>query len=323
MIRSIYLSEAGEVRRDLQADEIKAVLQSEGTLWVDFFRPSREEVAWLSEVFGFHPLAIDDCTRPTFRPKVDAFKDHLFVIVHGPDLAARGRELRTLELDAFLGTNFLVTFHQVALRSIVQTLAQCEKVAEQTLGRGADFLLYTILDQIAENYSPILGGAEVQVAQLEETAAQGDTRENILPELMQLRRDFLKLRRVITAQRDAVNLLFQQGGPIIRPGHQIYFRDVVDEYQRVLDVTETHRDALTGARDTYFAMMNKRSNDVMRVLTIMAAIMLPATVVASIYGMNFKYMPELAWKHGYVFSLGLMACIAGGMLYYFRRKKWL
>lgn len=323
MIRSFYLSESDEVRTDLQPHEIKEALESKGTLWVDFFRASKDEAAWLSDVFGFHPLAIDDCVRPTFRPQVQAFEDYLFLIMHGPDLSTRGRELRTLELDAFLGRNFLVTFHQVALRSVAQALDQCERATAQTLGRGADFLLYTILDQTAENYSPILGRAEAQVAQLEETALKGDTREPILPQLMQLRRDFLNLRRVITAQRDVVGLLSQHGGPIIREGAHIYFRDVADQYQRILELTETQREALAGARDTYLTMISNRTNEIMKTLTIIATIMMPLTLISGIYGMNFEF-PEKGWGGGgYYFALGLMGCIAAGMLYYFRRKKWL
>ena len=133
MIRTFHLTEAGEVRTDLSADEMREALTSGGTLWVDLFRPSRQESELLSQVFRFHPLAIDDCMRPAFRPRVEAFEDHFFLIMQGPDLASRESQLRTLEMDAFLGRNFLVTVHQVALRSVLNTTQQCERAPAETL----------------------------------------------------------------------------------------------------------------------------------------------------------------------------------------------
>ena len=243
--------------------------------------------------------------------------------MQGPDLASREPQLRTLEMDAFLGRNFLVTVHQVALRSILNTTQQCERAPAETLARGTDFLLYSILNEMAENYSPGLSRVEDQVAQIEEQVLKGEGGDEVLPELMRLRRGLLKLRRVILAQRDAVNLLAHQSAPIITDRAKVYFRDVVDLYQRVLEVIEIQRDALVGARDTFLTMLSNRSTEIMKTLTLIATIMLPPTVVASIYGMNFDIMPEIEWRYGYVFSLGLMAAISGGLLYYFRRKKWI
>jgi len=205
----------------------------------------------------------------------------------------------------------------------VNILKQCERSPAQSLGRGADFLLYTILDQMAENYSPILGRAEKRVTELEEKVLIAREREQVLSELMSLRRDLLNLRRVIAAQRDAVNLLAHQSPPLISARAQVYFRDVVDVYRRVLDAIEAHRDALAGARDTYLALISNRMNEVMKTLTIMATIMLPSTVVSGIYGMNFRLMPDNDWPLGFGFALALMAAISGSMLYFFRRKNWL
>ena len=324
MIRTFYLTETGAVRTDLSREDIVAALDSSGVLWVDFFRATREEIALLSEVFRFHPLAIDDCLRPVFRPKVDSFDDYLFLILHGPDLSAqRTRGLRTLEVDIFLGRNFLVTFHQVAARSVQQILEQCEKDPAQTLSRGADFLLYTLLDQMADNYAPILSRAEAQVAQLEENVLKGEAGKEVLPEMTRLRREMLNLRRVVTAQRDAVNLLANQSSDLVRERARVYFRDVVDLYQRALEVIEIERDALSGARDTYLTTISNRTNEVMKMLTLIATVLFPMTVISGIYGMNFKNMPEIEWSYGYPFALALMLGIGGVMIAYFHRKKWL
>ena len=323
MIRSFHLAPDGEARTDLSTEEIRQALESGGTLWVDFFRPTREESALLSDVFKFHPLAIDDCLHPAFRPKVDAFEDYIFLIGHGPDPAPLGHELRTLEIDAFLGPSYLVTFHQVPLRSIVNTLQKCEKSPKQVMGFGADFLLYTILNEMAENYSPILRRADARVAEIEETVIHDRAEDEILPEVMSLRRDLMNLRRVIVAQRDAVNLLAQQPPPIIRERAQVYFRDVVNLYLRVLDVMDIQRDALAGARDTYLGLLSNRMNEVMKTLTMMATIMLPATVVSGIYGMNYQLLPHRDWPGGFAFAIALMAAISGSMLWFFKRRKWL
>jgi len=323
MIRSFYLSKSGETRTDLSSAEIREALAEGGVLWVDFFRATREEAAILSDVFRFHPLAIDDCHQPAFRPKVEFFDEHLFLICHGPDLAGRGHEVRTLELDAFLGPNCLVTFHQVPLRSIVNTLEKCEKSPAQTLGFGADFLLYTILNEMAENYAPILRRAEARVAEVEEKVLEAKGREDILPELMRLRHDLMSLRRVIVAQRDAVNLLVSQPPQVVTERAQVYFRDIVSLYRRVLDVIDIQSDALAGARDTYLALISNRMNEIMKTLTVIALIMLPATVVSGIYGMNYDLVPANDWRFGFTFAIVLMAAISGGMFWFFKRKKWL
>lgn len=323
MIRSFFLTAADEVRTDLSREEISEALKSDGVLWVDFFRATREEQSLLADVFNFHPLAIEDCLHPVFRPRVDSFEDHLFLIVHGPDLATRKRELRTLELKAFLGSHYLVTFHRVPLRSVLSAQEQCEKASKKLLGRGADFLLYTLLDQMAENYTPILSWSEEQVQQIEEDVLQSKKQEEILPSLMRLRRDVLNLQRVIAAQRDAVNLLAGHGEPLIRKHAGVYFRDVINIFQRVLEQTETQRDALAGIRDTYLSMSANRTNNIMKTLTIMATLMLPTMFVSSYYGMNFK-MPEFDWGvRGYVFAVSAMVAVTGGMLWYFRKKKWI
>jgi len=323
VIRSFYLTKDGEVRVDLRPDEFNGAIESGGTLWVDLFRPTREEAALLSDVFHFHPLAIDDCMRPSFRPKVQSFEDHIFLILHGPDLTTREPELRTLEMDAFLGRNFLVTVHSVPLRSIEHALQQCGKSPSQFLGRGAALALHSVLDEMAENYSPHLSRSEAQVTQLEEAVLEGKAGKEILPQLMSFRRSLLSQRQVIAAQRDAVNLLTHQGPPLISERARVYFRDVVDLYQRVLEVTEIQREALAGARDTYFSMISSRANEIMKTLTIIATVMLPPTIVSGIYGMNFDDMPEFGLKHGYLIAYGLMAAIVCVMLFYFRRKKWL
>jgi magnesium transporter len=324
MIRSYYLTETGEVRTDLTREEIVQALASSGVLWVDFFRATREESALLSEVFHFHPLAVDDCLRPVFRPKVDAFEDHLFVITHGADPAAqRSRGLRTLEMDAFLGRNYLVTLHQTTLRSTQQLIEECDRATKLTLSRGPDFLLYMILDRMAENYAPILSRLEAQVAQLEDHVLKGDVSGDILSELMRLRREMLHLRRVLFAQRDAIGLLSHQGGPMVSERARVYFRDVVDVYQRAIEVIEIERDALSSARDTHLTMISNRTNEIMKVATIVATILFPMSIITGIYGMNFKHTPEFDWKYGYPFALGIMVVVALSMAYYFRRKRWL
>lgn len=324
MIRSLYLTESGEVKTDLTTDQIAQALESNGTLWVDFFRATREEAALLSDLFRFHPLAVDDCLRPVFRPKVDSFEDHVFLIAHAADPAApKSRGLRTLELDAFLGRNYLVTFHQTTMRSIQQAMEECEKAPQTGLGRGADFLLYTILDHMAENYTPILSRLEAQVARVEENVLSNDPSQEILTELMRLRRDMLHLRRVLVAQRDVINLLSHQAGFMVSERARVYYRDVMDLYQRAVEVIEIERDALSSARDTHLAMISNRANQIMKTLTTIATIVMPMTLVSGIYGMNFTHMPEIDWPFGYYFALGIMALIGIIMIYFFRRRRWL
>lgn len=324
MIRSFYLTENGDVRTDLTREEIVKAMDSNGVLWVDFFRATKDEITLLSEVFHFHPLAIDDCLRPVFRPKVDAFEDHIFMIMHGADPASqKTRGIRTLELDTFIGRNYLVTLHQTTITSIQQMIEECERAPKQTLGRGADFLLYMVLDRMAENYGPILSRMEAQVAALEDHVLRGEMSREILPDLMRLRREMLHLRRVLFAQRDAINLLSHQGARVVTDRARVYFRDVVDVYQRAIEVIEIERDALSSARDTHLTMISNRTNEIMKTLTTISVIVMPMTLVTGVYGMNFRNMPELRWDYGYLFALAVMGAIGGLMVYYFRHRKWM
>lgn len=291
------------------------------TLWVDLEAPTPEEIEILSGVFGFHPLAIEDCLAETHLPKVDDFGDYIFLILHGIKPDSEPGLFTTAELDFFLSKNYLVTFHRQASRSIQYAKERCMKGA-LSLSRGLDLLLHEILDRMVDNYFPILDDFDVLIDQIEDEVFERATTET-LSKIFMLKRDLMHLRRVVGPQREILNRLSRDEFPVITKRAHIYFRDVYDHLVRIWDLSESYRDLMSGALEAYLSVVSNRLNEIMKVLTVFATIMMPLTVITSIYGMNFDYIPELKWRYGYFMVLGVMAIISLGLLYFFKRKRWL
>lgn len=323
MIRSFLYTGSKDIDQDVPLDTIKQLLMEErGMLWIDLYQPTAEEFKILDETFGFHPLTIEDCKNLRHHPKIENYEDYLFLILHAPNGASTGTSIRTHELDIYLGPNYVVTHHAQTVASLDAVMKKCLSEPVKTLGRGSDYLLHMIVDILMESYDPMVEDLteEIQWAE-EEVFCNPD--DKFLREVTGIKKNILYIRRIMARQRDTILRLSRADYPLISQELQIYFRDISDLLVRIMDALEGNRDLINSTIETYLIVDNNRLNQVMKGLTVMASVMLPLTVVTGIYGTNFKYMPEIDWKYGYIFFWGLMVFAAMGTLGLMRRNKWL
>ncbi|MFO7995638.1 MAG: magnesium/cobalt transporter CorA [Dehalococcoidia bacterium] len=319
---AFYLTPDGRLLDKLTTEQIRDFLASgEGLLWVDMENMTNEDAELLSNVFSFHPLAVADCMSKNIHPpKIDEFEDHLFVIVHGINYHIESEVVETTELAFFLGKNYVVTTHDVPMRSISSALDQVRK-SGRPMRRGADFLAHDIIDAMVDNFMPTIDEIDEQSAAVEAEALHEPKRET-LSSIMQLQRSILALMRVILPQREIVNGLSRGEYAFITERAQIYYRNIYDHLVRIEMLVRGLRDMTESALSTYLSSVSNRMNEVMKVLTLIATIFIPLTFIAGIYGMNFANMPELEWRYGYFGILIVMAVIGISLVIYFKRKRW-
>ncbi len=286
-------------------------------LWVDIDDATHEGIEPLLETrFGFHELAAEDATSANTLPKYDPFAEYDFFIFRAVE-----QRTTTYKVAAFLGRNFLFTVHSQKVRAIENMWARLP-ADKRLLGNGTDFLLYNIVDQMVDAYFPLLDEIEEGVDNLQEGIFK-HAEPSHLDELLHLKREINVLRRQSLPQRELLNQMSRGDAQFIQQQHLIYFRDIYDHMFRIGETIDIERDMMTGTMDAYLSVVANRTNETMKVLTIFSAIMLPLTLIAGIYGMNFEYQPEFKWRYGYWWALGLMAVIAATMLYWFWRSGWL
>jgi magnesium transporter len=323
MIASFYHAPDGRIETPLSNEAMRAALaRGDGLIWVDIDSATREEASLLSEVFGFHHLAIDDCFNEHLDPaKIDDYDGYIFVIAQAITYHSRSEQLVITELDLFLGPNYVVSFHQEPLPFVEELRRRCQDAGPE-FARGADFLAHALIDRLVDDYQPAVEELDDTLSHVEELVlARGDT--SILQEILVLKRNVQRLRRTIIPQRDVVNRIARgEYAAVVRPETHIYFRDIYDHIVRVEQLVESVRDLADGVLNTYLSAQNNRMNEVMKTLSVVATVLLPLTFIASIYGMNFDHMPELTWGWGYYLALAGMALVAAGMVLFFRYRRW-
>jgi magnesium transporter len=300
----------------------QALASGEGLLWIDLEASSEAEASILSDVFQFHHLAIEDCFNTHVDPaKIDDYSEYLFIITQAISYEADRERLATTELDLFLGRNYVVSFHSQPLPFVAELRRRCQQNGPE-LARGADFLAHALIDQLVDDYQPVVEALDDTLEGVEEQVLAAP-RTSFIEEILLLKRNVQRLRRTLLPQRDVVNRLARGEFPrVVREESSIYFRDVYDHIVRVQELVESVRDLADGVLNTYLGAINNRMNEVMKTLSIVAAIFLPLTLIASIYGMNFEHTPELPWRYGYFYALGAMGAVALGMVIFFRRRRW-
>jgi magnesium transporter len=307
---------AGEALRQGGAELIDAWSRDgDELLWIDIQQPEEQSLEpLLEERFGFHELAAEDSLSPNTLPKYDAFPGYDFFVFRAvgepPDKVA-----------AFLGRNFLITVHRDAMQPIDDICNRLPSDA-RLLGNGPDFLLYSVVDQLVDAHFPLLESVEESVDDLQEAIFR-DARPSHLDELLHLKRDINVLRRQSLPQRELLNQISRGDAAFVQKQHLIYFRDVYDHMFRISETIDVERDMMAGTMEAYLSVVANRTNEIMKVLTVLSTIMLPLTVIAGVYGMNFEHMPELHWRYGYLFALGLMGATTTVLLLWFRRRGWI
>ncbi len=320
----VYRRDSHKVEENFTVQQLPELLNDENnTIWVDFEAPNLEDEKILSEVFKFHHLAIEDAHETRNHPKVEAFPDYLFFIVHGVKNETNSYNFVTKEMDGFLGKNYVVTYHHENFRSIDAVKRQIRS-SPYVCSRGADYLLHQILDQIVDLYIPVVDDFDNAITGIEDRIFRMKRTDNsILEEIMDLRRSVNRLIRIGSKQLNVLYRLAHGEFPLISRDILPFYRDIYDHLQRVSDLAENYRDLVGSLLDIHFSIIANNTNDVIKFLTIFSAIILPLSLIAGIYGMNFENMPELKTRYGYFLTLAAMVIVAVGLLFYFWRKGWI
>jgi len=323
MLKILVREKNKNVERLSDKSRVSSYINNKDThLWVDIQKPTQEEMAFLEKHFLFHPLAIEDSMTTIQRPKIDKYDNYLFIVLHAATLAPHKDKATSLELDTFVGENYIVTVHSKPIPSVTSTWERCLKNTG-LMAQGAAHLFYFLADALVDNYFPILEKLDREIQKVEDSVFSNTTSQT-LSKIFELKENVFTLRKILGPQREAMNILARGGYlPIIPAKLSIYFRDVSDLLARINDNLDGQRDMLASALDGYVSTTSRKLNEIMKVLTIIATIMMPLTLISGIYGMNFKFMPELTWRYGYLAIIGVMLAIAIGMLMFFKKKKWL
>ena len=326
----LYRNGAEKVEEGASIDDLPGLLADEtNVIWVDIRGEDESDIPAIKDlllnVFKFHYLTVEDCIETRNAPKVEAFPDYFYFIVHGvkPD-EAEPSSFQTRELDGYLGKNFVVTFHIERFRSI-KNVKQQVRSSPFACQRGAAYLLHQVLDNVVDNYMPLVDHLDIVINQLEENLLSARQRHNgrTLQEIMDLRRNVARLKRISTRQLEVLYRMSHGEFPQIPENVLPFFRDVHDHLRRITDLAEGYRDLVAGLFEIHFTVLATRTNEIMKTLAVVSAIILPLTLIAGIYGMNFENMPELHSQYGYFVTLGVMALLTLVLLIYFWRRGWI
>jgi magnesium transporter len=320
----VYRRGDQKITEGVPLEQLPELLQDKSAvIWVDMEKPTRADEQVLLDVFHFHPLTVEDCRENRHYPKIEEFPGYLYFIVHGVTADISPDRFNTIELDGFLGPNYVITYHHDTFRSI-NNVKQLLRTSPVSCQRGPAFLLHQILDQVVDYYSPVLDDFDDRVDQLEqEIFGLKSPNNQILAQIQDLKRGVLRLRRISNKQMDILLRMSRGEFSLIPEEMRPFYRDVYDHLVRVVDLSENYRDLISGSLEAYLSVVSNRMNEIMKVLTIFSAIMLPLTFIAGVYGMNFDNMPELHSRFGYYGTLIVMAVVAIGMLIFFWRRGWL
>jgi magnesium transporter len=294
---------------------------SGATLWVDLMGPGEAERRLLSDVFGFHPLSVEDAVSALQFPKIETYPGYLYVVLHGIDANPKQTNFATRDVDFFLGRNYLVTVHETQSRSISAISDVCGR-HEHILKEGPVSLMHRIVDRMIDHYQPMFEEIESRIGRLEEQSFTGQ--ERLSRQVMKLKRDVAAMRRVLVPQRDAIGRLARREFPTISDELTYRFRDVYDHVVRLSEEAILFQDRVTGIFEVNLSTVSYRLNQVMKLLTVMSTIFLPLTVLTGMWGMNiplphFPGGPEVQFW----WVTGIMIALIAAMLTVFRRNKWI
>jgi magnesium transporter len=320
----VYREDAEKVEEGFTVEQLPELLKEQKVvIWVDMPSPTVDDETVLLNVFHFHPLTVEDCRENRHYPKIEEFPDYIYVIVHGVRADTSSDRFNMIELDGFLGPNYVITYHHDEFRSI-NAVKQLIRTSPIACKRGAGYLLHQILDRIVDFYSPVLDDFDNRIDELEARIFIGMSSNNeMLSEIMNIKRSVLRLRRISVKQLDILLRISRGEFDLIPQSLLPFYRDIYDHLVRVADLAESYRDLITGLLDAHLSVVSNRLNEVMKVLTIFSAIMLPLTFIVGVYGMNFDNMPELHSRYGYFVIMGVMVVVALGMLTFFWKRGWL
>jgi magnesium transporter len=318
----IFKHEGGSTRTVDRVDPAWLEAGSGISVWVDLDQPTPDEAKILSDVFHFHELAIEDALSEMHHPKVESYGEYLYLILHGIDFRASEHCFTTKDVDFFLGPQFLVTIHPGVSRSIGKVGTVCGRDS-RILGEGPGMLLYRIIDTMVDNYRPEVEKLSANLDELEDEVFEHPNTQ-LARRILNFKKDISSLRQVVLPQRDVMGRLARREFPLITEQLAYGFRDVHDHLVRLSDEAMFFQDRITSILDAHLSAVSNQLNQVMKVLTIIATLFMPLTVLTGVYGMNVT-LPHLPGGESAQFwwILAIMFAMSAAMLAYFRRRRWI
>jgi len=292
--------------------------------WVNIEHPTEKETEYLAQNYPFHPLDLDDCLSRIQRPKIDEYKDYLFLVFHFPVFSKEARVTTASQISVFIGENYLITLHKGELKPLVKLFKECqidEESRQENFNQGSGYLLYRIIDRLVDYCLPISNKMLESIEDVEDRIFSNRTRSQIR-EISTLRRDIISFRRIIWPMRAVIGNLERKIRRFSKMDLAVYFGDTVDHLDKIWDALDEYKELIEGLNDTHDSLAGNRTNEVMRMLTIIATIFMPITLIASIWGMNVP-LPFKESDNALLYISLIMAGIIGSMLYFFRRRHWI
>jgi magnesium transporter len=292
--------------------------------WIHIEHPGPLERAWLAEHYDFHPLDLEDVMSRNQRPKIDEYAEYLFIVLHFPVFDKQVGRLNSGELDLFVGPNFVITLPNQPLKPVEYLFERCrtsEEVREQYFSKGSGYLLYQIVDQCFDYCFPMLRKIGNKLEQLEEEIFSGRS-EEIVRDISNVKQEIINFRKTIRPERTVLRDLERTKQRYMREDLEVYFDDIVDAAERIWDMLENYKEVVEALEDTNESVISHRVNDILRVLTAISVVVLPLTLIASIFGMN-TWVPWEQKMIGFWVIVGVMVAMLAGMIGYFRHRGWL
>lgn len=272
--------------------------------------------------YNLHPLILEDIVTTNQRPKIDEYQDYLFIVfkmLHYND----NNEIVNEHVSLVLGKDYVVTFQEADGDVFNGLRDRLENAKGRIRNAGSDYLMFAILDAVVDNYFSVIETLSIKIETIEDQLFESEVNPDLVQDIQDIKKEILRIRRVVAPLREVVNRLEKIDSSLIEAVTHNYIRDLYDHIVQVSESVDIYREMIWGLMDMYMSTISNRMNEVMKVLTIMASIFIPLTFMAGIYGMNFEYIPELHFKYGYYYLWGAMILVFLGMLWYFKRKKWL
>jgi magnesium transporter len=307
------------------ADEVTAPEKRDGAggLWINVDGVHRVDIIeTIGKKFDIHPLTLEDIVNTHQRAKVEDYGNYLYIVCRMLFHDKTGGEVHSEQVSLVLGEGFLISFQEEEGDVFNGVRERLRKGRGRIRQSGCDYLAYCLMDAIVDHYFVVLGAFGDKIEALEEDLMDSPT-EEISRAIHRMKRETIHLGKQVRPLREVLVILSKGGFDQVKESTGVFLRDVHDHTVQAMDTIESYRDILSGMMDSYHSLMGNRMNEVMKLLTIIATIFIPITFLAGVYGMNFKYMPELDWKWGYFACLGVMAGVVVAMLIYFKKKDWL
>ncbi|MFO1519410.1 MAG: magnesium/cobalt transporter CorA [bacterium] len=330
MLHILLFSETGQLVETHDLKLLEEALNDRRRVWVDLDEPTDSELEILDSVFRFHPLAVEDVKSMAGVPKINLYETYAFLVLHRVFYHFDREECERREFEVFFSEQFIVTIHRAHLaRTFGTARERVREEPQETLGKGTPYVLFHLLDLAVKDHEPVIEQWQEMLEEIEHQVLKG-AHEKILDQILQFKKLVTTMRKNLLPERDVIKQLYEKSLPCISAEARPYFKNVLDDMQVLLQELESLKEHAASVFDVYAAMlsikMTESSNNlnfVMQRLTIAATIFLPLTFIVGVYGMNFDYMPEFHWKGFYYLLWFIMIGVAGGMIFFFKKKKWL